>query len=200
MNAATVCKMTIEPTSRTQFSANPIWRPKISNSISGGRRRSPSRFRLPTRSSLIIETVEGQAPSESDSIPRRLILLRHAESSWEYPSLRDHDRPLSKAGQDDAVIVSQKLQQLGWIPELILSSDAVRTRETLKIMQEQVRGFLEAEVRFISSFYSIAAMDGQTADHLQHVICRHSKDEILTVINYTGVWDIIEDGRRRLQC
>lgn len=33
----------------------------------------------------------------------------------------DHDRPLSKAGQADAVIVSQKLQQLGWIPELILS-------------------------------------------------------------------------------
>jgi hypothetical protein len=94
MNAATVCKMTIEPTSRTQFSANPIWRPKISNSIRGGRRRSPSRFRLPTRSSLIIETVEGQAPSESDSIPRRLILLRHAESSWEYPSLRGRCMPL----------------------------------------------------------------------------------------------------------
>ncbi|XP_059439882.1 uncharacterized protein At3g52155, chloroplastic isoform X3 [Corylus avellana] len=199
MNAATVCKMTIEPTSRTQVSANPIWRPKTSNSIRGGRRRNPSCFRLAARSSLIIETVEGQAPSESDSIARRLILLRHAESSWEYPSLRDHDRPLSKAGQADAVIVSQKLQQLGWIPELILSSDAVRTRETLKIMQEQVRDFLEAEVCFISSFYSIAAMDGQTADHLQHVICKHSKDEILTVINYTGVWDIIEDGRRRLQ-
>ncbi|XP_059439881.1 uncharacterized protein At3g52155, chloroplastic isoform X2 [Corylus avellana] len=182
MNAATVCKMTIEPTSRTQVSANPIWRPKTSNSIRGGRRRNPSCFRLAARSSLIIETVEGQAPSESDSIARRLILLRHAESSWEYPSLRDHDRPLSKAGQADAVIVSQKLQQLGWIPELILSSDAVRTRETLKIMQEQVRDFLEAEVCFISSFYSIAAMDGQTADHLQHVICKHSKDEILTVM------------------
>lgn len=33
----------------------------------------------------------------------------------------DHDRPLSKAGQADAKIVSQKLQQLGWIPQLILS-------------------------------------------------------------------------------
>lgn len=35
--------------------------------------------------------------------------------------LVDHDRPLSKAGQDDAIKVSQKLQQLGWIPQLILS-------------------------------------------------------------------------------
>ncbi|XP_052202602.1 uncharacterized protein At3g52155, chloroplastic isoform X2 [Diospyros lotus] len=113
-----------------------------------------------------------QAPLESVA-RRRLILLRHAKSSWENPSLR---------GQADAVDISHKLQELGWIPELILSSDAVRTKETLKIMQEQVRGFLEAEVHFISSFYSIAAMDGQTAEHLQHTICRFSRDEIHTVM------------------
>lgn len=35
--------------------------------------------------------------------------------------LVDHDRPLSKAGQDDSIKVSQRLQQLGWIPQLILS-------------------------------------------------------------------------------
>ncbi|KAK0597144.1 hypothetical protein LWI29_022229 [Acer saccharum] len=134
---------------------------------------------------LLIETppvtVEQQV-SPSQSVARRLILLRHAKSSWEYPSLRDHDRPLSKAGQADAVQVSKKLQQLGWIPQLILTSDAVRTRETLKIMQEHVQGFLEAEIHFISSFYSVAAMDGQTADHLQHAICKYSTDEILTVM------------------
>ncbi|KAL5769374.1 hypothetical protein ACOSQ2_016157 [Xanthoceras sorbifolium] len=126
-------------------------------------------------------TVEGQV-SPSQAVVRRLILLRHAKSSWEYPSLRDHDRPLSKAGQVDAVEVSKKLQQLGWIPQLILSSDAMRTRETLEIMQEHVHGFLEAEVHFISSFYSVAAMDGQTADHLQHAISKYARDEILTVM------------------
>ena len=61
-------------------------------------------------------------------------------------------------------------------------SDALRTKETLKIMQEQVQGFLEAEVRFVSSFYSIAAMDGQTAKHLQDVICKYSNDEIGTIM------------------
>ncbi|XP_022845213.1 uncharacterized protein At3g52155, chloroplastic [Olea europaea var. sylvestris] len=137
-----------------------------------------------TRNSLVIEAVEGQASPDTPAEPvaRRLILLRHAHSSWENRSLRDHDRPLSKSGQADAVKVSHKLQQLGWIPELILSSDARRTRETLKIMQEQVLGFLEAKVHFISSFYSIAAMDGQTAEHLQQAICKYSKDDILTVM------------------
>ncbi|KAI3881831.1 hypothetical protein MKW92_007271 [Papaver armeniacum] len=120
--------------------------------------------------------------SSSKSVSRRLILLRHAQSSWIDRSLRDHNRPLSNDGRADAITVSNKLQQLGWLPQLVLSSDATRTRETLKIMQEQVKSFLEAEVHFISSFYSIAAMDGQTADHLQQTICQYSKDEIFTVM------------------
>lgn len=141
--------------------------------------------------SLVIETYQGQQTSTSTENPttalssvaaRRLILLRHAKSSWENRSIRDHDRPLSRTGQLDAIKLSQNLLKLGWIPQLILSSDALRTRETLKIMQEQVQAFLEAEVHFISSFYSVAAMDGQTAEHLQQAICKYSRDEILTVM------------------
>lgn len=142
--------------------------------------------------SLVIETNQDQQQmSTSTQTPtttlssvaaRRLILLRHAKSSWENRSIRDHDRPLSRSGQLDAIKVSQNLLKLGWIPQLILSSDALRTRETLKIMQEQVQAFLEAEVHFISSFYSVAAMDGQTAEHLRQAICKYSRDEILTVM------------------
>ncbi|KZV44772.1 hypothetical protein F511_34245 [Dorcoceras hygrometricum] len=136
------------------------------------------------RNAVAVGTTEGQISTEtpSDAVSRRLILLRHAKSSWEDRSLRDHDRPLSKSGRADAIKLSQKLEELGWVPELILSSDAQRTRETLKIMQEQVEGFLEAKVHFISSFYSIAAMDGQTAEHLQQAIYRYSGDEILTIM------------------
>lgn len=136
------------------------------------------------RRSLVTETVQGQVSEESTSetIGRRLILLRHAKSSWEDRSLRDHDRPLNKAGRVDAGSVSHKLQRLGWVPELILSSDARRTKETLEVMQEHAPAFLEAEVHFISSFYSVAAMDGQTAQHLQMAVCKFSRDEMSTVM------------------
>ncbi|CAN4089945.1 unnamed protein product [Withania somnifera] len=141
--------------------------------------------------SLVVENNQDQQSSTSTQTPttpllsvaaRRLILLRHAKSSWKDRSIRDHDRPLSRTGQLDAIKLSQNLLKLGWIPQLILSSDALRTRETLKIMQEQVQAFLEAEVRFISSFYSVAAMDGQTAEHLRQAICKYSRDEISTVM------------------
>lgn len=129
-----------------------------------------------------VQTATCQLPPLVSPCPRRLILLRHAHSSYPTASLRDHDRPLSEAGEADAIKVSQKLHQLGWVPELILSSDALRTRETLKCMQDKVKELSEAEVHFISSFYSIAAMDGQTAQHLQQAICKYARDETLTVM------------------
>lgn len=135
--------------------------------------------------SAVIRTARDRQPSSETPpglIVRRLILLRHGESSWENRSLRDHDRPLSNAGQVAAAKVSQKLHLLGWIPELILSSDARRTKETLKIMQKEVPCFLEAEIHFLSSFYSVAAMDGQTAEHLERSICEYARAEILTVM------------------
>ncbi|OAY74772.1 hypothetical protein ACMD2_23982 [Ananas comosus] len=144
--------------------------------------RSRSRSPISASAASAAEAAVAEAEAVVELPRRRLILLRHAESALGDRLTRDHDRPLSKLGRIDAVSVSRKLQQLGWIPELILSSDAARTKETLQILQEHAQGFSEAEVRFVPSFYSIAAMDGQTAEHLQKAICEYSRDEILTVM------------------
>eukprot|EP00897_Mesotaenium_endlicherianum_P005344 jgi/Mesen1/4838/ME000244S04017 len=113
---------------------------------------------------------------------RRLILLRHAKSSWADPSLKDHYRPLSKRGREGAVSIANKLKELGWIPSLILCSDSVRTRQTLELMGEAVKAFKEAEVVLLGSYYSIAAMDGQTAKHLHDTVLEHSNDSQTTVM------------------
>lgn len=41
----------------------------------------------------------------------RLLLIRHAKSSWRHPHLSDHDRLLNKRGQRDAPLMAQRLQQ-----------------------------------------------------------------------------------------
>ncbi len=63
---------------------------------------------------------------------KRLILLRHAKSSWDDPTLDDRDRPLNKRGRKSAKAVGAWLRGIGVTPELTLCSDAVRARETLK--------------------------------------------------------------------
>lgn len=53
-------------------------------------------------------------------------------------SLNDHDRPLNKRGKRDAPLMAQVLQARGVLPELLLSSTAVRAHITAKVFQEQL--------------------------------------------------------------
>ena len=69
---------------------------------------------------------------------KKLILLRHAKSSWEDPSLEDHARPLNKRGRHASPVIARWLSARGHMPEAVLCSSAVRTRETWERMAEEV--------------------------------------------------------------
>jgi phosphohistidine phosphatase len=66
---------------------------------------------------------------------RRIILMRHAKSSWKSEAENDHERPLNKRGKKDAPRIATKLAELEWVPDFLLSSDSQRTRETWKRME-----------------------------------------------------------------
>lgn len=61
---------------------------------------------------------------------RRLILTRHAKSSWDDPRTPDHDRPLNMRGQRAALKLGDWLASRGYEPEEVLCSTAARTRQT----------------------------------------------------------------------
>lgn len=63
-----------------------------------------------------------------------LSLLRHAKSSWDVPGQDDRARPLNDRGLKDAPRMGQFLRQQGLIPELILCSNAARTRATMDLV------------------------------------------------------------------
>jgi phosphohistidine phosphatase len=63
-----------------------------------------------------------------------LSLLRHAKSSWDDPSLKDFDRPLSERGEDAAPRIGAYMAAQGLAPELVLCSPAVRARRTLDLV------------------------------------------------------------------
>jgi len=82
---------------------------------------------------------------------RRLMIMRHAKSSWKVQVPTDHERPLNKRGRRDAARVGKRLAQLGWVPDLVVSSDSRRTRETWERMQKR---FPEARVSFTRALYA----------------------------------------------
>ena len=77
---------------------------------------------------------------------RRLIVMRHAKSSWKDMNLDDHERPLNKRGRRDAPIVADAIFDRSWIPELILVSSSKRTLQTLEGMSHRM-GKTPFEVR-----------------------------------------------------
>lgn len=61
---------------------------------------------------------------------RQLLLLRHAKSSWDDPSLDDRDRPLSKRGRKAAAAMREAILARGLAPERALVSTALRACQT----------------------------------------------------------------------
>lgn len=78
-----------------------------------------------------------QSGDDSDTEDRILILMRHAKSDWGDESLSDHDRPLNHRGRRDAPRMAQWLEQQGLVPDVILLSSSVRTRETAELMSAE---------------------------------------------------------------
>lgn len=84
-------------------------------------------------------------------MPLRLILTRHAKSSWDDPLMSDHDRPLNKRGRASAAAVGRWMAAKGHVPDEALVSTAERTRETWRILSREA-GF-ETPVDFTRSLY-----------------------------------------------
>nr|VFK56233.1 MAG: phosphohistidine phosphatase [Candidatus Kentron sp. TC] len=60
---------------------------------------------------------------------RELLFLRHAKSDWRVAG-SDFERPLSKRGRRDAPRVGRWLHRQGLRPDLVISSPALRARQT----------------------------------------------------------------------
>ena len=61
---------------------------------------------------------------------KRLLIIRHAKSSWDYPELSDFERPLNKRGKSDLPDMAQRLHDTGLPIDQFLSSPANRALTT----------------------------------------------------------------------
>lgn len=91
-----------------------------------------------------------------------LILTRHAKSSWDDPMQEDHERPLNGRGQRSAAAIGVWLAKRGHVPDQLLSSDAVRTRETWALMA--------------------AAFDAPVRERWEHALYHAGPQEILDIL------------------
>jgi len=65
-------------------------------------------------------------------MPKTLLIMRHAKSSRDDPTVADHERPLDARGKREAELMGGALARRGLAPEQIISSTARRARATAK--------------------------------------------------------------------
>ena len=82
----------------------------------------------------------------------KLILFRHAQAEDESPRVSDHQRKLTAKGKEQATSTARALAESGYLPSLVLVSDAARTLGTW----EHAQGWLgdKAEVQARHEIYT----------------------------------------------
>lgn len=87
---------------------------------------------------------------------KTLLLLRHAKSSWQDADLQDFDRPLNERGQRAAEMIGRFIRNKHVAPDLLLSSPAIRARETIEIVIETAK--LSSELRYDERIYEASPL------------------------------------------
>jgi phosphohistidine phosphatase len=113
--------------------------------------------------------------------------MRHAKSGWDTEGVQDHDRPLNDRGQRAAPSMGQLIVDKGLVPELILSSTALRARETALAVAAACAW--KPEVRLTRSLYMAEPGD------ILEVVSQLSDDveRVLVVGHNPGMEDLVSD-------
>jgi phosphohistidine phosphatase len=69
---------------------------------------------------------------------KSLFIVRHAKSSWDYPHLRDFERPLNDRGRKNAPEMGKRLKKRSVKPQLIVSSPANRALSTAQLIAQEL--------------------------------------------------------------
>jgi phosphohistidine phosphatase len=130
---------------------------------------------------------------------KQLLLLRHAKSSWADDALADRQRPLAARGAQAATRMGEELAARGLLPDRILCSPAVRTRETLAQLKPSLAA--ATPVEFVEDLYDPPEADylgiihdyGGSADRL--LVIGHNPHTHATALTLVGDGDRGERAR-----
>lgn len=125
----------------------------------------------------------------------RLLLYRHAKSSWDEPGITDRQRPLAPRGVRAATQMATVIAGAEFAPDRILCSPARRTRETLAPLLTQLAD--PDVVAIVDDLYEPAAGDyrklisthGGSAQRL--LVIGHNPAIQTTALNLVGSGDEI---------
>ncbi len=152
---------------------------------------------------------------------KTLFLMRHAKAADGTSGMTDHERPLAPRGERDAPLMGTEIRRQGTLPDTVLSSDALRTRQTAEAVV--AASGTTASPQFLSSLYGAEVSDvltvledlpdkcrsvlivghNPTVTHLLHKLTDSRETMQTATVACIGInielWEEIENSRGTVQ-
>jgi phosphohistidine phosphatase len=86
-------------------------------------------------------------------MPKQLLIMRHAKSSWSDINSTDHERPLNRRGLKAAPQMGRFVAQQSCVPDLVFCSTAIRAQQTAELFIENCAGIELDQLYLVDEFY-----------------------------------------------
>ncbi|KXZ51599.1 hypothetical protein GPECTOR_12g563 [Gonium pectorale] len=101
-------------------------------------------------------------------------------------------RQISDVGRQQAAEVAALLKERGWTPDLVLASNSRRTRQTLDTMSDVMDELGSVDAHYYGSLYTVAALDGQTREHIMECLLEVVDDvrnRVVMCVGHNKGWE-----------
>lgn len=121
---------------------------------------------------------------------KTLYILRHAEKDESNPEQYDYDVKLTLKGEEDSKLLGEKLKAKNILPDLIVSSPAIRARETAENVSEIIgytKSVMYNEVIYQAFLHEIIESITYTFDTVDSLmVVGHNPSLTALAITYAG--------------
>lgn len=113
---------------------------------------------------------------------KRIYIMRHGKAEWGEENIEDFDRPLKKRGHKASKFMGSLLAVNQEVPDIILSSSAVRAQET-------TQGFVKALGHIVPVVYD-ETLYMTSVEHTMNMLRDlNDEDESVMIIGHNPTWE-----------
>ena len=118
-----------------------------------------------------------------------LYIMRHAKSDWSGPQTSDFERPINERGTKNAMRIGEWMNENNHIPQKIISSPALRAKETIELVTEQISKFNLEDLTYedelyLAGFTQLIVFINTYKDKVQSLMLVGHNPGIENLVNY----------------
>lgn len=121
-----------------------------------------------------------------------LYIMRHAKSDWSGSDVSDFDRPINSRGETQVKAMGQWMADNGYIPQHVISSSALRAKQTTALLLESFvqtppEKVSEQEALYLADMATLLGCIDSNKEHLNSLMIVGHNPGLEELIHYLAL-------------